>query len=432
MEHHREMKNEISSKDYFLKRQLADYEKPSIYSLEAEFAKTRRNHDYRPFLVFFGFIALLGLSTMGTAQYLEIKSKQVEIDISDFEDLRLKETLSAAAEIGDELNKKTAELDTLKTSYQTEIGKLKREITRKSRISPETGKGSQPRDLSRERKRLQELEKQYEKKIAQKQSEITRLRKDAKLSDADIEEYQRYYQLQLRKQKESYETKIKDLKKVSAENSSTLKQRQKEISSQLNQLMNVFEDEQLIDLSTPLASGGDSLVLNPYRKELGQEDVLNSSAFRSIRRKIDQLAAIQKKLRNIPETNPASPPLKQTRALTFSIINDYERLWNALTDRITRKNNQINLYQHGISSFLKDRHATGCVLDSRQPEKITLYYLPNWDPDYESIVELYREKKEYIGKLKLTPSGSSIQVQILEVAKGKNIRPLDWFRLPVD
>lgn len=99
MDHRDQMKKIMSSKEFLLQNSLAENEKPAIYSLEAEFAKAKKNRDYIPLLVFWGFVFLMVGLTLGTVRFLERQSKQINIDISDFEDLRLKEALSEAEEL---------------------------------------------------------------------------------------------------------------------------------------------------------------------------------------------------------------------------------------------------------------------------------------------------------------------------------------------
>ena len=99
MDHRNQMKKILSSKEFLLQNSLAEDEKPAIYSLEAEFAKAKKNRDYKPLLVFWGFVILMVGLTLGTVRFLERQSKQINIDISDFEDLRLKEALSEAEEL---------------------------------------------------------------------------------------------------------------------------------------------------------------------------------------------------------------------------------------------------------------------------------------------------------------------------------------------
>jgi hypothetical protein len=99
MDHWKQMKKILSTKEFLLQNSLAEDEKPVIYSLEAEFAKAKKNRDYKPLLVFWGFVFLMVWLTLGTVRILERQSKQINIDISDFEDLRLKEALSEAEEL---------------------------------------------------------------------------------------------------------------------------------------------------------------------------------------------------------------------------------------------------------------------------------------------------------------------------------------------
>lgn len=103
MEHQEQMNQKLSSKEFLLQNSLGDIEKPAIYSLEAEFAKTKRNRDPKPLLIVLGFVFLLAGITVGIASYLEHQSKQINIDITAFEDLRLKEALNEAKAVSSNL-----------------------------------------------------------------------------------------------------------------------------------------------------------------------------------------------------------------------------------------------------------------------------------------------------------------------------------------
>lgn len=431
MEHNHKIKRELSSKELFLKNSLTEYEKPNIYSLETEFAKTRRNRDFRPYLVFLIFILLLGLSTLAIAHYLEVKSKQISIDISDFEDLRLKEALSAAVETENELNRKNDELNTMRTSYASEISKLKQEIQRKTRNPQEVSNKNQQKNLLAQQKRLQELERQYDKQIAQKQAEIARLERETKTKNGEIN-YRRFYQLELKRQKDLYENKIQELKRSRGQENETSKQRERELLMELKQYRDVFGDTELLGLSSSVVAGGDTLALNAYRKELEQERVLDRSSFRSLRSRTTRLTEIMKKLRAMPGSHPAAPVFKQTNALANSLINDYERLWFSLTDRIASKNALLGAYQAALTVYLKDIHASGCIIDPGAKEKMIVFCRKGWEVHEETEVELYRDKNEYIGKIQLIPGNAVTYAQVVELAKNKSIKLMDWFAVPVN
>lgn len=432
MESDNQIKPELSGKDFFLKNTLMESEQPNIYSLEAEFAQSKKNRDLRPYLVFFGFILLLSLLTIAAANYLEVKSKQIKVDISDFEDLRLKETLNTATQQGNELDRKTVELKQLHSSYDNQLKQLQQEIQLKTRNSQDAKNKEHQKILQSQQKQLQELEKQYEKKISQKQAEILSLENETNTQDAKHPDYRRYYELELKKQKAYYEHKLQESENSKTLNNDTSKWKEQELLAELQQYREIFNDSELTGLSSPVVSGGDTLNLNSYRKELGQEKILERSAFKNIRSKINRLAEILKKLRAIPDSNPAAPAFKQTNALAYSLINDYEQLWFALANRIALKNGQLVTYQSALTTYLKDIHASGCVIDSGQKEKIVVFCRKGWEVDTETNVTLFRGKDEYIGKLILIPSDAGTWAKIAEVAKNKNIKPLDWFQTPVN
>lgn len=202
---------ELTSKDIFLQNSLAEQEKPEIYSLEEEFAKTKKNWDFKPHLVFFSFVIILLLTTVATANYLETKSKQVNIDITDFEDLRLKETLIAAKEKELELDRKTEELNTrskelsaktrelkrIRSNFNSEIEKTKERLQEESDLK-NADKKALKRLQDREKKRLESLKGNFEEDYAKKQAEVISLQESVKketdsrrMLEQDLETYRK-------------------------------------------------------------------------------------------------------------------------------------------------------------------------------------------------------------------------------------------------
>lgn len=212
MEHRDQMKERLSSKDLFLQNRLADSERPAIYSLEAEFAKTKKNRDLKPHLIFLGFVFLLIGITLGTVRYLEHQSRHINIDISDFEDLRLKEALGEAMEKEEELNRKNEELNIkdeelkkLQSSYRIEVQRLKEKVR-------QSDQGSAPKD----KERFEELQKEYERQYALKQSEITRLQAGIEKEEERRKSSQENLELEIQEQKEFYDKTIAQLREANS------------------------------------------------------------------------------------------------------------------------------------------------------------------------------------------------------------------------
>ncbi|HBE76167.1 MAG TPA: hypothetical protein DDW65_00030 [Firmicutes bacterium] len=207
MEPGNKIMNDISSKDYFLQNSLAEYEQPNIYSLEEEFAKAKKNRDIKPYLIFFGFILLLIVATIFTGYYLEEKSRQIKVDISEFEDLRLKETLDLAKAKEAELNRKTTELDSkarelenkkgelrnLHNHFNNEVQRIKQEVQQQADLENTDKKALQRLD-KKGQKQLDQVKDNYETQIAKKQAEIIRLQEqlrndENKLTEAKLYQY---------------------------------------------------------------------------------------------------------------------------------------------------------------------------------------------------------------------------------------------------
>ncbi len=291
--------NKISeefSKNHFFKNMLVESEQPPIYSLEEEFSKTKHNRDLKPYFIFFGFILVLIGATIYTTHYLEVKSKQVSIDISDFEDLRLKETLSAAKEKEEELHKKSAELDTkakeiavknkeldskkgeirnLRNSFDQEVQKIKEQVQEQADLE-NSDKKSLQRLQMKGQKQIDQLTKAYENKLAQKQTEILRLQEQIRTGES--------------------------------------------------------------------------------------------------------------------------------------------------------KGAELKSYQYGLSVYLKDKKALGCIIDPRQRKNMTSFFVRDPKIAEETLVDVYHGDNEYLGQLKLIPEGTGVRVELVETIK--SVKPFDWFKLP--
>ncbi|MCL6591649.1 MAG: hypothetical protein K6U80_17065 [Firmicutes bacterium] len=433
-----------SGRELFLRNNLAEMEKPHIYSLETEFAKAKKNRDLLFYLVLAGFILFLSGSTIAIANFLEAKSKQVDIDITDFEDLRLKETLTAAAEVEDELKRKNDELNNLQASYAAEVNKLQQEIQKRANDPQTADKKDLQKLLQQEKKRLETLQKQYEKQIAQKQAEVNKLQEQALKKGLTNKDFQRYYQMEMDRQKKYYEDKLDELKKSyevklsGLKNSNTtkieaLEEQVRDLEEELSKLGVVFNDEAIDELVNDLPKsvlGGDTPRLNDYRKELSQEKVLERPAFSDIRARINRFQSIERRLNNLFASNPAAPAIRYMTQVTYSLVNDYEQLWWALSDRVLQKNQTIASYETALYALLEEKKIDGCLTKVEKRDQFGFILRKNLRVKTETIASLYRwETDEYVGKIKLIPTEAGIKAQMEEIAKFKVLRPLDWFKI---
>ena len=113
------------AKDVFL--QEADHlraEKPKLYDLEEEFARTKSNRSFRTLFLVLGFvIAALGV-TLALTLFLQNQSRKVPVDISDFQDVNLKDLLSSAVNNENELDKANRALTDMQQELATKSDAL--------------------------------------------------------------------------------------------------------------------------------------------------------------------------------------------------------------------------------------------------------------------------------------------------------------------
>jgi hypothetical protein len=94
-------KNVTPSGSIFLPEEIRNNDsRTKVYSLEAEFEKTKKNKNYKLYMVLFIFVALVvGLSLIFT-YWLKRKEGKIAINIEDFEDMRLKEMVDSVRNRG--------------------------------------------------------------------------------------------------------------------------------------------------------------------------------------------------------------------------------------------------------------------------------------------------------------------------------------------
>ena len=99
------VKKQVTKKSSnFLPEEIKDLEgKGEVYSLENEYAKTKKNRNYKLYLFILSFIAAVVFLTMLFTDYLKRETENYSVNINEFQDLRLKEALkSANTELGND------------------------------------------------------------------------------------------------------------------------------------------------------------------------------------------------------------------------------------------------------------------------------------------------------------------------------------------
>jgi hypothetical protein len=87
-----ESKEIVSLAGKFLPEEIVNSDgRTEIYSLEEEYAKTRKNKNWFVIFTVVGFILFISLITYLIYNYSTDKDRNIEVNITEFDDLRLKE-----------------------------------------------------------------------------------------------------------------------------------------------------------------------------------------------------------------------------------------------------------------------------------------------------------------------------------------------------
>jgi len=91
-----ESKEIVSLAGKFLPEEIVNSDgRTEIYSLEEEYAKTRKNKNWFVIFTVVGFILFISLITYLIYNYSTDKDRNIEVNITEFDDLRLKEILNS-------------------------------------------------------------------------------------------------------------------------------------------------------------------------------------------------------------------------------------------------------------------------------------------------------------------------------------------------
>ncbi len=155
-----------------------------FYSLDDEFAKTKKNSNYLLYFLIFLFFAFVFGCAFGFTAYLENKNKNVKIEIDEFEDLRLKEVIDSARSHENNLDLQLIRLEVLRTEHKQKIlvANKKYQKQRINILSRDLTERNIDRRFARikraEKKAIVEIDNAYKTKIEKKEQEIAEIKAD--------------------------------------------------------------------------------------------------------------------------------------------------------------------------------------------------------------------------------------------------------------
>lgn len=215
----------------FLKKEMVEAtEKAVVYELAEEFSATRRNRGYKVYLRLAVFSALLLAGTFGTTSYIERQNRNVEIGISDFEDINMQELLYSLRNAG-------KLLADMRETMSRERGQMAREQQRiRAQALADLEALKKQHDLSDAERAamMKKILEERDKKMASVNDDYNSRLKEKEQSIASIKSKMGENQAELQRKMNIYvgrmESRLKEYQKESSESKAKAQQLVREVS----------------------------------------------------------------------------------------------------------------------------------------------------------------------------------------------------------
>jgi hypothetical protein len=384
-----------------------------------------------------GFILFISLITYLIYNYSTDKDRNIEVNITEFDDLRLKEILNSTR-ITDN-NIQLAKNDIIK--LQVEMRNAILEVNNRYLQSQNAllDKGYSDAEVKsrlallkkEEEAEVNSIKKKYDGLISEKRAYVSSVEQEKIKALRELEKQSKKFG-KFSDENKVYEQKMKMLTESS--------------QSGLALMANFYERyvRYIIQKYNPLFSSGEvksaldrnmkrdeTLNLKGYDDLYQKENIISKKRFDETRQKIyDQNVLIQR-LIGVGYENSVPVALRTIDNLSHSIVNDYETLVFSLLSTVKEKNSELEDYRIALDAVLKEKPESGYIISAKDTSKISVHInrlIPVHDGD-EALV--FRTDDLYIGKIILYRTSDGIKGKLDSLAGKEKLRPFDRILIKV-
>jgi len=408
-----------------------------VYSLENEFEKTRKNKNWLVFLIVLVFILLIAAFTSIFTYYTSEKNKNIDISISEFDDLRLKEILNSSRLAENNIQIRNNELQSIIVEMKNKILEVNNSYLIKENAILDKGmsaKASQEKILElrkSEQNEINGIKAQYESKINEKRNQINRIEAEKRAEEIKLEKARKGVG-NIGDENKIYAMKMKSLSDASTSGMTTM-------ADYYNRYV-----KYLILKYNPVFSSGDLKVnldknsklnenknLRAYEDLFQKENVISRKRFDDLRVKITEHDVLVQRLIGVGYENSIPPALKSIDNLSSSIVNDYENLWFGLVSTVKQKNSQIEDYKTALDAVLKERPESGYIISAENPSKISIHINRLLTVKEGGTGLVFRTDDKYIGKIEFYRTADGLKAKVVSLAGSNKMRPFDRILIKV-
>ena len=452
----------------FLPDEIVDLEAiQDVYNLEDEFDKTRKNRNLTLYASILFLILFVVGGTWAFTAYLNEKNREFDVNIKDFEDLRLKEVIESASSQENTLtiqktefeillvNQKSEILDTNKNYFRQEIKLLATDLPDK-KISSGIAKIRWERN-----KKIKQIREKYGERIKIKRNRIIEMERDLEKKRREKEERTKLGYALVNENRLN-ELKMKKLKKNQKSAISTMKEYLKKQERYLTQKYNpVFPSGKFSEIV--YSDSGDSskkYYFSDLKTIVDKNNIIGNFDFDVLRTNITDFFFVLHRLNNLEYRNATSSALSKLDTLSNAIIFDYETIWSKSAtilmelntkllnlEKQVEKNNQVIMkqnslinrqtrairnYHFAIDHVLTEESENGFVISARDKKNIYVHLDPLYVSKNLRFALVFRNDDEYIGRIKLYKTKYDVRGRVISLRKNRQIKPFDKILLELN
>ncbi|MGA2976498.1 MAG: hypothetical protein ABSF77_14410 [Spirochaetia bacterium] len=445
-------------------------EKPKLYDLEEEFGRTRANRSFRTAFLILGFVIVAAGVTVFLTLFIQNQSRRVPVDISDFQDVNLKDLLSSAANNENDLDKAKRALADVQQELATKSEALSSDIA--GQIAVLNAQGMSPSSTAAAEKKLQTQESagldglraQYAPVLEARQADVAAAQKkvdssnQAQISAARKQEevlnnQQRLHDIELAQTKAYYESKLKELSDAHQREIAALKENQarvvkamddtkkREIAALILTYNPVFTTDPLKALLASPLSPGISSSFSELAPQLVGAGYSTADAIAAMRDALQNRTALYARIKSIPYQNSVPSALAHLDFFDRSLVRSYEDIAARLLQQIradkdalkardaqiAQLNSIVSQDQAAFQFYARKIRENGFLVDVRDSQRIVPFASsssPVSDGDQGLV---FRADDEYIGTILFSVTAVGISARQVELAPDKQFQPFDTF-----
>ncbi len=418
----------------FLPMAVKDPErKVKQYSLEEEFFKSKKNKPWFLYLFVAAFIILIIVSAIILISVIQSKSRKIELNIRDFEDVKLKELIDSSKKGENQIDQFRRELAALDSDYKDEQERIGREFDSKKDAvtmmdladADKTAKLSVV-DKEEEKKRVasdrgyQAKRKEIMAKISAEQSRIKEKgasgRTEKSFGDIFGGE-NKLFKMQMDKVTGSYDKRITEEKEKTRKDKEDLVLLYNPLFKEKFILEVIQKPVPVVQSRSEFFAGlGDSLAVN---------NVLSKDQLSKLNDDMKKELALTGRLRQIPYKNSVQRAVMHSDSLTKSIFNTYDLALHRVVELLDSKNLSLKYFNYALEYMTKSQQENGYILDARDNTAIGVYFNKVHKIRAGDHAFVFRSDDDYIATITFRMYKGVLVGSVTEIAKGRDIRPFD-------